>query len=195
MPTPVYPEYPALWDQARRAAHGPVDPTHIRGIEAITHARGADWCTAVLGRSFTGLQHATVAEAQLLRLAHERNLDPPLPDEIAPARQAADHRTLLAGQRQQQRDHDRREWTAAQGQASVPAEMLQVRANMRGGGRSAHRGGGPLRHVVPTVDLWSGPDRRPRRHPAGRALCESEHRPGRCSWAGPATSRPPAYAA
>lgn len=177
MPTPVYPEYPALWEQAQRAAQGPVDPGLVRSVEATTRARRVDWCTGVLGRSFAGLRHATAAEAQLLRLADERTLDPPLPDEIATARQqAADHRTLVASQRQQQRDHDRREWTAALGRAGVPAEVLQVRANVRSGGRSAHRGGGPLRHVVPTVDLWSGPDRRPRRHrgrhrqrPVGRA--------------------------
>lgn len=174
---PTYPEYPQLWEQARRAAHGFVDPTHIRRLEEITHRRGADWCTAVLGRPFVGLRRVSVAEAELLRLAHERGLDPPLPDEIVAARQAAaDHRAMIAQQRRQRAEQDRREWTEALGQAAVPAEVLPVRANVRGEGRSSHRGGGPLHHVVPTVDLWSGPETRRRRHPAGRALCETEHR-------------------
>lgn len=177
MPAPGYPEYPELWEQARRGAPRFVDIAYIDSVEAITQARGADWCTAVLGRPFAGLQNVDTAEAELLRLAHQRDLDPPLPDEVVAERQAAaEHRAVADRRRQQQGMHDRREWTAALGQASVPAGVLQVRANVRGGGRPAHRGGGPLQHVVPAVDVWSGPGGRPRRHPAGRALCESEHR-------------------
>ena len=62
---------------------------------------------------------------------------------------------------------------------------VTVQPNVHGRRYGTGMGDGPLRHAVPAIDAVSG---RSRRHPAGRALCETPHR------ARPLTLGPPAGA-
>ncbi len=139
-------------------------------VDAVQR-RGADWCTAVLGAPFTGQRHLTVVQDQLLKLADDAGIDPPLPNWIAQARaEPGRARAARDEQRRAQTERETAAWQAVLAQAAVELEV-------REGSRPRVRGTGaePLRHAVPIRDVHSG-TRVIRTHPGGRALCESERR-------------------
>jgi hypothetical protein len=170
-PAPTYPEYAALAEAARRTVPRFVDPAQPYVSAAAVGRRGDDWCTAVLGFPFDGLRRLNAVQDQLLKLADEAGIDPPLPGWIVEARaEAAQRRTELLERRRAAAQADADTWSAALAQSAVDLEV-------REGSRPRVRGGTSeyLRHAVPVRDVYSGV-RTTRTHPAGRALCESEHR-------------------
>jgi Asp-tRNA(Asn)/Glu-tRNA(Gln) amidotransferase A subunit family amidase len=170
-PAPTYPEYAQLLADAteavRKAGHF-VDPVELRRVMHLH--RSWDWKTSVLG--YVGDGTATRLEMYLLLLADERDLEPPLPQWLVD-RRAADARADAERQAAYQRieDLDQAAWEKAR--ADCPVEVA-VRRN--GHARTRNGRMHQLGHVVPLVDAVSGPTDRPRRHPAGRAVCESETR-------------------
>lgn len=108
VPPPTYPQYTELWAAAQRAVRGPIDPASIPRTERIAADRGWDWCAAVLGHHYHGLPYVSVAEAELLVLAHQADVDPPLPDWIVADRAAAAaHQARRDAERAAQRAHRR----------------------------------------------------------------------------------------
>jgi hypothetical protein len=179
-PPPDYPEYERLVSAARSAAAFPVDPAEpIVSAEAVWR-RGEDWCTAVLGQPYPGPRHLTVVQDHLLRLADAAGVDPPLPDWIAAAREAAtklrashtDKRAALAARQAEA-------WNSV-------LEMATVRLEIREGSRARARIGVSeyLRHAVPTTDVYSGTGP-VRTHKAGRPLCEAPRRSKPLTLGGP----------
>lgn len=170
-PAPDYPEYQALLEEARRRSRGPINPRDIRyggRYDQVALRRGYDWCLSVLGH-FPGILSISHTECELLVVADERNIDPPLPARIAAARGAADkHRADRAAARAAAVEVDQATWAAVRTQARVPLQVfLNPTARVRNGFDQY------LGHAVPDVDCYSA---RGRRHLAGRALCESEQR-------------------
>ena len=169
----AYPEYAELREEAERTCPRFVDPRGLLKDEEMRRRRGYDWCTAVLGRAYSPRAITTV-DAHMLKIADERNLDPPLPQSILDARAEAQRREQKrTEQRQAYKERDVAAWADALEQCDVP---VHVRPNTRGRRTPGHADGfndGPLRHAVPDVDAMSG---RSRRHPVGRALCETEPR-------------------
>ena len=169
----AYPEYAELREEAERTCPRFVDPRGLLKDEEMRRRRGYDWCTAVLGRAYSPRAITTV-DAHMLKIADERNLDPPLPQSILDARAEAQRREQKrTEQRQAYKERDVAAWADALEQCDVP---VHVRPNTRGRRTPGHADGfndGPLRHAVPDVDAMSG---RSRRHPVGRALCETERR-------------------
>ncbi len=172
MPRPTYPEYEQLRAAAAAAAQRPVSPASIPVKRALITRRGFDWCLAVVGRPCHGLGSISCVDAELLVLADAADIDPPLPqwvvDERAAAARVADER---AAERKARDDADQAAWDATRAGLTVEVQVLR-----NGHARPRHGYAHHLGHVVPKVDAESGPDRRPRRHRAGRALCESERR-------------------
>jgi hypothetical protein len=168
-PEPAYPEYDEVCRLARVESGPFVDPAKFRYYEYLPAQRGADWCTAVLGRPFHGIRHISCLEFDMLIVADRLELNPPLPPRILCWRE--EDRVYQAEaelRRQAVQDRDMRRWQAAL--AACPVEvMLEVRPNVHG---RRYLGGGheALRHAVPTEDALSG---RSRLHRAGRALCET----------------------
>lgn len=171
LPTPVaeaeYPEYDQVRIEAERRSRGPLDPQKLQEMEEVASRRGRDWCTAVIGRNFGGIAYTPCADAFMLLVADERDLEPPVPKRIAAARQEfeeqrAQDRARRAGQREQERQR----WELAL--ATCPVEVA-VRANLN---RAGSRG---LLHATTKVPVRS--DRGV--HPAGRALCEHKRSPRR----------------
>ncbi len=170
-PAPTYPEYAELAGAARRSAPRFVDPANLYPCAEAATRRGSDWCTAVLGFPFPGVQRLTVVQDRLLVLADAADIDPPLPAWIVEARaEGARRQAALEEGRQARARADAAAWHAVLAQSSVE---LQV----RNGSRPRTRGWTSecLRHAVPVRDVYSG-TRAIRTHPAGRALCESERR-------------------
>ncbi|MEV8344583.1 hypothetical protein [Streptomyces niveus] len=165
-PEPTYPEYEDVRREARGRAAGPIGGHNIARMEDVVQRRGADWCTAVLGRHFPGLRHTPSVDGFTLLVADERGLEPELPESIVKARAAEEaRRHERAEQTAAKLEAEKRRWALATDSAPVP---LTVRKNTR------HTGvGGSLRHVTAAVDLCSG---RSRLHKAGMGLCET---PGR----------------
>ncbi|WP_431976036.1 hypothetical protein [Micromonospora haikouensis] len=166
---PAYPEYEELYAKARIAGRF-ANPHRFGLFKEVAHRRGYDWCTAVVGRVYGGLATVTSEEAELLVIADQADINPPLPARIVKARaQRAEHQALLDKERAAQQARYEQAWKAAREKCAVP---VQVRRNLtarpHGAGFAHHLG-----HVVPEVECRSG---RSRRHLAGRALCES---PGR----------------
>ncbi|MFK0159166.1 hypothetical protein ACIQVK_44735 [Streptomyces sp. NPDC090493] len=165
-PEPAYPEYEELRQEARGRDRGPIGGQNIARMEDVVQRRGADWCTAVLGRHFPGLRRAPSEDGFLLIVADERGLEPDLPESIVKARAAEEARRQ---EREEQAaaklQAEQRRWALVIGSAPVP---LTVRENTR------HTGvGGSLRHITAAVDLRSG---RSRLHKAGMGLCETPDR-------------------
>jgi hypothetical protein len=185
-PKPAYAEYEELRKEAEATCPRFVDPADIRPQQEMRLRRGFDWCTAVLGRANGPL---SVVDAHMLKLADERDLNPPMPEAIVAARKERQEREAAEAQRLQAlRDQDRAKWKAALAACDVP---VTVRANINGRRRRGGYSDGPLRHTVPTIDAVSG---RSRAHCAGRALCESEKRPAPLRLAEPAEEGEEAYA-
>lgn len=163
---PAYPEYREVREEAERSSSGPMDPRAPYRMEEVARRRGGAWCSAVLGRPYTGIRAISTTDAWMLLVADERGLNPPLPARMIAEREAQQaaqtERDVLAEER---RDREQQRWAAVVGVVPAP---LTVRENTR------HSGiGGPLRHAVPAVELRSG---RARRHLPDRALCESAGR-------------------
>lgn len=165
-PEPTYPEYKELRQEARGRDRGPIGGQNIAQMEDVVQRRGADWCTAVLGRHFPGLHRAPSEDGFMLIIADERGLTPELPERIVKARAAEEaRRKEREAQAAAQLEAEKRRWALVTGAAPV---SFAVRENTR------HTGvRGSLRHITAAVDLLSG---RSRRHKAGMGLCET---PGR----------------
>lgn len=168
-PAPTYPEYEQLLADAEAASRADgnfVDPVKLRREQSLP--RRYDWRLAVLGHD----RRPNVVEMHLLLIAHDRDLDPPLPQWVVDARaEAADRRTQLDAARKAADDADQAAWEQAR--AGCPVEV-EVHRNSHA---RPHRGHPHhLGHVVPKVNVVSGDERRPRRHLAGRALCETAQR-------------------
>lgn len=167
---PTYPQYAALLADARAAAAAAkfVDPAALARLRSLN--RDWDWRVSVLG--YFGDGTATLEEMYLLLLADERDLKPPLPQWLADKRADDDAADLLRQQARQWRaDQDQLAW-------DIILKALRVEVVVRRNGTARPRYGyvHHLGHAVPAVDAFSGPARSPRRHPAGRGLCESETR-------------------
>ncbi|WP_370973759.1 hypothetical protein [Amycolatopsis sp. cg9] len=165
-PEPAYPEYDALRAQTT-AVFGPfVSPQEVDEGTAVLRAHTTDWASAVLGRPFPGsLRAVSTTDARLLILAHRRELDPPLPERLRRWQTEAEQHERAQTERREAAQRQRRQrWETVRAGCAVAVE---VRFNTRHAGKS-----GPLGHVVPRVDVRSPR----RRHPAGRALCETPRR-------------------
>lgn len=155
-----------LLKDAEAKSRGPLGPADLKQMYAVAERRGSDWCTAVLGYGFSGIDRSTSVEGFVLILADELGITPPLPARIVQARQQQREREeLRARQARERREREQRRWDAALAAAGVE---MTVRENTRHSGVK-----GSLRHAAPKDDLVSG---RSRRHPADRGLCET---PGR----------------
>lgn len=168
-PPPAYPEYEQLHVDATASARADgnfVDPVKFRREQSLPRDR--DWRIAVLGHD----RAPNVVEMHLLLLAHDRDLDPPLPQWLVDARAESDaRRAQLDAQRKAAGEADQAAWDTARAGCAVEVEVLRNGHARVRGGQLHHLG-----HVVPRVDAVSGDVRRPRRHRAGRALCETERR-------------------
>jgi hypothetical protein len=170
-PAPTYPEYAQLLADAEEAmaADGPfIDPIKLRRVRRME--RSWDWKTAVLGHAGDGT--ATVLDMFLLLLADKRGLKPPLPQWLVD-RRAAEASADAARQAAYQRIDDRDQAGWEKTLADCTVEVV-VRRNGHARARNGRLHN--LGHVVPQVDAVSQQGRRARRHPAGRAACESETR-------------------
>ncbi|MFD9394184.1 hypothetical protein ACFWBB_26630 [Streptomyces sp. NPDC060000] len=165
-PEPMYPEYEELRQEARGRDRGPIGGQNIARMEDVVQRRGADWCTAVLGRPFPGLRRVPSEDGFMLIVADERSLEPELPESIVKDRAVEDSRRKeREAQAAAKLEAEKRRWALVTGSAPV---AFAVRENTR------HTGvRGSLRHITAAVDLLSG---RSRRHKAGMGLCET---PGR----------------
>lgn len=169
-PRVAYDGYDELRAAARRRNGGLADPREIPLLEAVMRNRGRDWCTAVLGYPVTGgLRTISSLDADMLMIADERQLNPPLPGWLVQWRKESDETRRQQDEvrgRAVQRDQAR--WTTALATCGV---RVEVRPNVHGR-RTNTVLRGPLRHVVPAEAARSPR----RRHLAGRALCESAGR-------------------
>ncbi|MEU2969066.1 hypothetical protein ABZ687_29315 [Streptomyces ardesiacus] len=167
-PEPAYDLYQEVRKDAEGRAHGPLGPQDLNRMYEVAKRRGRDWCTAVLGHSFPGIDHSTSTDGWTLIVADELRLDPPLPDPVVRQRSLQKKaEELRAKQEQERKEREQHRWEAALAAAGVE---VTVRENTR------HTGvGGSLRHATPKTDVVSG---RSRKHPADRALCET---PGRAN--------------
>jgi hypothetical protein len=166
-----YPEYEDLAALAQRRSRGFTDPAQLGARQQMMSRRGADWCTAVLGRSVgTSLHGVSVFEVELLVAADEADIDPPLPEHILQSRaQARELRRLQDDQYERLRLRDEQAWEQALSQCSI---SIEVRANVNGRRYGTGLNSGPLRHVVTLVPAHSGK----RVHLQDRALCETSER-------------------
>lgn len=170
-PRPTYPECDQVEELARQLAPRFVDPANLSPEAPVVDRRGADWCTAVLGRPYSVFARRTVHEQYLLIAADQVDIDPPLPDWITEGRKAAQDRAdQIERQREAARQRDRDAWAEALGNATVTLDVHH-------GSRPRARGGlyENLGHAVPRADVYSG-TRKVRVHPHGRALCETQGR-------------------
>lgn len=165
-PPPTYPEWPDLLDEASARARRPVDPAGIYKLEETIDRRGNDWCTAVLGYAYPGLRYISHTHAEVLRVADERGIEPPLPRYITEGRERERLRreavAKMAADRQNARNA---EWTALAGALPVPAVVLHNYESHR------HYDGyvQGVDHIVLLEDLRVGRLARAR----GEALCET----------------------
>lgn len=170
-PQVAYDGYGELREAARRRNGGLADPREIPALERLMRERGRDWCSSVLGYPVEGgLRSISSLDADMLAVARERGLDPPLPGWLAQWKaESAETQRLRDQARDQAQQRDRDRWAAAVAACKVSVE---VRPNVHGR-RYRSVLGGTLRHVVPLADAISG---RSRSHQAGRALCETPTR-------------------
>lgn len=170
-PQVAYDGYDELRSVARARNGGLTDPQDIPRMQEIIRRRGGDWCQSVIGTPMMGgLRSISATDADMLLVADERGLTPPMPawlrqwtDESAETRRRRDEGQAAALER------DRRRWDDASATCAV---QVEVRENMNHGRRYGSLLSGPLRHAVPVVDARSSR----RRHQAGRALCETPRR-------------------
>jgi hypothetical protein len=170
-PAPTYPEYAQLLTDAKEAERRDgrhVDPRKLYRLRNL--GRSWEWKTCVLGYAGDGL--ASILEMHLLLLADKRGLNPPLPQWLVEKR-AADAKADAerAAALKLEEDRDQAAWDLARADCEVEVKVLRNGTARPYNGRWRNLG-----HVVPAVDAESGMGRRRRRHPAGRAVCESERR-------------------
>lgn len=180
-PAPTYERYQELVTAARSASPRFVDPANLYVSRDAVARRGDDWVTAILGFPYDGYQRITVTQDWMLKLADEWNLTPDLPGWIVEGRaEGARRRAEQDQRRQDQQAREVERWTAAAAQTDATFEVHH-------GSRGRARGNTyePLRHAVPTADVYSG-RRAVRVHPAGRAVCESPTRANPLDLAGQA---------
>lgn len=170
-PQVAYDGYDELRREARRRTAGPVNPADLAVYADIMRARGTDWCRSVLGRDIPpnplGRGGLPTLDVEMLRVAHERNLDPPKPPWLVRWQQEPDENQRRSDEaRETAHRQDAGRWAAALATCGVPADQLEVRPNARS--RQVRHGvRQELLHVVPLVDVRS----QRRRHQAGRELC------------------------
>lgn len=170
-PQVAYDGYDELRQAARRRNGGFADPAGIPLTEEVIRHRGRDWCQSVIGKPMMdGLRSISSTDADMLLVADERGLEPPMPAWLDQwkAESAETRRQDEARDAAQRRDRDR--WDAALANCGVAVE---VRPNVDGRRYNTVLNDGPLRHVVPLADARSSQ----RRHQAGRALCEASRTP------------------
>ncbi len=173
-PPPTYPEYEDLLAQAHAECPQFVNPANLYPHRPIVERRGHDWCTAVLGRPYELAARLSRVDCYLLIVADRAGIDPPLPDWIVQGREAGERARQQRAERVQARQRIiQQRWDDARADTDT-ADQLEVWDGSRG---RAWTGGDPIRHVVPTIDVYSGTGRRTRIHPAGRGLCETVQRP------------------
>lgn len=165
-PAPTYPEYEQLLADAKAALATEgmfIDPANVYRVKNLP--RSWEWRVCVLGHA----GDRSRLDMHLLLLAHDRDLDPPLPQWLVDARADDDREDQeKAAARAERDEQDRAAWEKV---AAGCAVELEVRRNGTTRIRFGHRH--QLGHAVPPVDVLSGDGRR---HPAGRALCETEQR-------------------
>lgn len=167
-PEPEYALYEELRREAELRSRPPLGPDDLQRMYEVAARRGYDWCTAVLGRGFPGIDRVSSVDGWMLVSADELNIDPPLPRRIVEEREAAEQRRKAQElARQEKLETEKRRWNLVAGAAPV---TLTVHENTRHTGPH-----GATRHAVPSVEVISG---KARKHPADRALCET---PGRAN--------------
>ncbi len=125
-PDPTYPEYAALRDAAEQRTGQFVDPVDVnRRIPELVRRRGHDWAFAVLGRPYHGVGSLYGPDMELLKLADELGLEPPLPADVV-ARRAAAREREEAESRAWLAMHERiaTEWAALRAALPVPVEVF-----------------------------------------------------------------------
>lgn len=152
-------------DKQARADGGFVDPRRMRSIESKMLGRPWDWCSAILGRPFTGLRSAAWREWILLDLACDAEPEPP----VSPARRAQEEAAQRAEAERRARETVQWQakvdtWTAIRAAMPVP---VSTAFNYSRHTYEFHVHGG--QHIVVWGDLRSG--RLTRK--AGQALCET----------------------
>ncbi|MGW4086938.1 hypothetical protein ACWEGS_28300 [Streptomyces sp. NPDC004822] len=180
-PEPTYPEYEDVRREARGRDAGPIGGHNIARMKDVIDRRGGDWCTAVLGRHFPGLNRAPSVDGFTLLVADERGLEPDLPERIVQARAAEEaRRKEREAQAAAKLAAEKRRWALVTASAPV---TFSVQENTR------HTGvRGSLRHVTAAVDLVSG---RSRKHKAGSAPCETPGRANPLHLGDPLEAMPP----
>ena len=173
-PEVAYGEYDEVCAEARRRTRGPINPASLDEYRAVVAARDTDWCRAVLGHdvppSLLGRGGLPWLEMEMLRVAHERGLEPPMPPWLVQWKEeSAAPQAQLDEARGQAQRRDADAWATTLATCGVPVDQLEVRPNVRsrqvrGGQRQM------LRHVVPLIAVRS----KRRGHQAGRALCEAQ---------------------
>jgi hypothetical protein len=143
---------------------------------AVLQEHMPDWCRSVLGHdvpfNMLGRGGLPWLETEMLRIAHERGLEPPMPDWLTQwkAESDATRRTreeaLAASARR-----DTEAWKAALDTCGLRPDKLEVRPNLRSAGQVRHGHRQAVNHVVPLIDVRSAR----RRHRAGRELCAISH--------------------
>lgn len=165
-PEPEYDLYQELRRDAENRARGFLGPDDLAHMTEVATRRGADWCTAVLGRGFPGVTRISTVDGWTLIGADELNLDPPLPRRIVEEREAAEQqRKAKESLNAVALEMAKRRWNLLAGGAPV---RLTVKENTRRTGLH-----GPTLHAVPDEDAVSG---KTRKHLANRALCETPDR-------------------
>jgi hypothetical protein len=176
-PEVAYGEYDEVRAEARRRTRGPINPASLDKYREVVAAHDTDWCRSVLGHdvppSILGRGGLPWLEVEMLRVAHERGLEPPMPPWLVQWKdESAASRTRLEEARGQAQERDADAWAAALATCGVPVDQLEVRPNVRSRQvRSGRRQ--MLRHVVPLVAVRS----KRRGHQAGQALCEAQRTP------------------
>ena len=176
-PEVAYGEYDEVCAEARRRTRGPINPASLDEYREVVAAHDTDWCRSVLGHdvppSILGRGGLPWLEVEMLRVAHERGLEPSMPPWLIQWKdESAASRTRLEEARGQAQERDADAWAAALATCGVPVDQLEVRPNVRSRQvRSGQRQ--MLLHVVPLIAVRS----KRRGHQAGRALCEAQRTP------------------
>lgn len=81
---PTYPEYAELRQEADRRSRF-VDRADLDRMEDAARRRDTEWCSTIIGYVFPGIRSISTRDANLLVVADERNITPPLPAHLAEA--------------------------------------------------------------------------------------------------------------
>lgn len=123
---PTYPEYQQLATAARGQAriNWTVDPANMWPEDGALARRGSDWAQAVLGFAY-GRQRITRWHQELLLLADEHDVCPPLPEHVVAARAAAQQKQAEQNRaRAERREALDAEWAALR--AALPVKVVVV---------------------------------------------------------------------